>query len=189
MISLTPVQVAISQRHEDVACLLVDTGAGTMRDYPEPLKKITPLHMASALGLVATILLLVENGAKLQARDRCGQTPLHYAVKPRRWYPKTQENVEATALLLEKDAAFTIRDKDGRTPEDLSNRAIGLFRNTFYTTDVVNSDYDDGFKDLVPPMIQCSTEVKENANVAEWRIKRLLKAKRVSLVLIGWTKI
>jgi ankyrin repeat protein len=65
MISLTPLQVAISQKHEDVACLLVEQGADIMRGYPEPLGKITLLHMASALGLVATILLLVENGTKL----------------------------------------------------------------------------------------------------------------------------
>jgi flagellar biosynthesis GTPase FlhF len=132
---------------------------------------------------VATILLLVENGAKLQARDKYGQTPLHYAVKPRRWYPKRSENVEATALLLEKDVVFTIRDRGGRTPEDLSNRAIGLVRNTLYTAEVENHDYDTGFRNLVPPTIRCSKEFEEIADVAEWRIKRLLEAKRVASVV------
>ena len=183
MSSFTPLQVAISQKHEDVARLLVEKSANIMRGYPEPLGKITPLHMASALGLVATILLLVEYGAKLQARDKCGQTALHYAVKPRRWYPKTQESVEATVSLLGKGAVFTVRDRDGRTPEDLSNRAIGLVGNTCYMTEVEHPDYVNGFRNLVPPIICCSKEAEENAGAAEWRIKRLLEAKRVTSVV------
>ena len=183
MSSLTPLQVAISQKHEDVAHLLVKQGANIMRGYPEPLGKIRPLHMASALGLVATILLLVEYGAKLQARDKCGQTALHYAVKPWRWYPKTQESVQATASLLRKGAIFTVRDRDGRTPEDLSNRAIGLVGKMCYMIEVEDPDYENGFRNLVPPMICCSEDATENANAAEWKIKRLLEAKRVTSVV------
>lgn len=67
-----------------------------------------PVHIAAINGNLRAIVLLLEEGAELNARGEGGMTPLHYAVQ--------MEQVEAIKLLLEHGADHTITDDFGDTP-------------------------------------------------------------------------
>lgn len=67
-----------------------------------------PLHIAAINGNLRAIVLLLEEGADLNARGEGGMTPLHYAVQ--------MEQVEAIKLLLEQNADHTMTDDFGDTP-------------------------------------------------------------------------
>jgi ankyrin repeat protein len=51
---------------------------------------------------------LISRGARVNARDFAGMTPLHWSVEQ-----KSQATIDA---LLENGADVTITDKEGRTP-------------------------------------------------------------------------
>ena len=118
-ISLTPLQLAVGHQHELVARLLIEHGADVRKAYPLRMAKCTPLHVASANGLTGTVQLLLDNGAKVEAKDEQGQTPLHYAVKPNRFRPRERETIKTVICLLENGARYGTRDRSGRRPEDL----------------------------------------------------------------------
>jgi ankyrin repeat protein len=64
-------------------------------------KKTTPsptLHQAAKDGDLATCKLLIERGAKVDAKDRRGRTPLHYAVMFK------NSNIHLVRLLLKNGA-------------------------------------------------------------------------------------
>lgn len=68
----------------------------------------TPLHIAAINGNLRAIVLLLAEGAELNARGEGGMTPLHYAVQ--------MQQVEAIKILLEHSADYTVTDDFGDTP-------------------------------------------------------------------------
>ena len=58
-------------------------------------------------------MILINNGANINAQDFCNRTPLHYAAK--------FHNFEALQFLLYYDANPLITDSDGNTPLDLTD--------------------------------------------------------------------
>ena len=74
----------------------------------------TALHMAAAAFQRSTARLLVENGAALDARNRRGAEPLHYAADANRWSPTPQ--AETLVYLLSVGANANARDANGATP-------------------------------------------------------------------------
>ena len=184
--NLTLLQIALVHKHEDVARLLVENGAHITRAYPKPLSKFTPLHIASALGLVATVRLLVEQGAELEARDSSSQTALHYAVKPRRYHPRTQANVEIVTLLLESGGVYTTKDNNGRTAEDLINLGMSLLWNASHRKGLTTvADYP-GLEHIVPTGCHWTKGMKQEDCSAETEIKRILEAKRAVWTVEKW---
>ena len=68
----------------------------------------TPLHFAAVNNSVATVTLLIERGAAVNAKRDNGATPLHYAAIT---------NAVATAtLLIKRGAAMNVKDNNGWTP-------------------------------------------------------------------------
>ena len=59
----------------------------------------TPLHAAASRGLTSVVQLLVDHGAKLNARNRRGQTPLTYAASEPREVPYRGGLINRTAAL------------------------------------------------------------------------------------------
>jgi hypothetical protein len=74
----------------------------------------TALHMASAAFQRATVRLLVQNGSALDAKNRRGAEPLHYAADANRWNPRRQS--ETIEYLLSAGANANAKDANGATP-------------------------------------------------------------------------
>lgn len=74
----------------------------------------TALHMAAAAFQRPTARLLVRNGASLDARNRRGAEPLHYAADANWWNPAAQSDV--IAYLLSVGANPHATDANGATP-------------------------------------------------------------------------
>ena len=66
----------------------------------------TLLHHAAGFGSLATMKLLLEQGAGVNAKNRRGSTPLHWAI----------HDEAKVRLLLGRDAAVNAMQADGRTP-------------------------------------------------------------------------
>jgi Ankyrin repeats (many copies)/Ankyrin repeat len=74
----------------------------------------TALHMASAAFQRSTARLLVRKGAALDAKNRRGAEPLHYAADANRWNPSAQS--ETIRYLLSVGANANAQDANGATP-------------------------------------------------------------------------
>jgi hypothetical protein len=74
----------------------------------------TALHMAAAAFRRSTAALLVAKGAALDARNRRGAEPLHYAADANRWDPNAQS--ETISYLVSAGAPINPHDANGATP-------------------------------------------------------------------------
>ena len=83
-----------------------------------PASQQTPLMVAAREGALEAAALLLRNGARLDARDSIGRTPLHIAARP--WW---RENAALVTLLLDAGAQRSIRDNQGHTPEQCAAAA------------------------------------------------------------------
>ena len=70
--------------------------------------------MAAAAFQCATALLLVKQGAALDAKNRRGAEPLHYAADANHWNPQAQS--EVITYLLSAGADANPQDANGATP-------------------------------------------------------------------------
>lgn len=66
----------------------------------------TPLHHAAGFGSLATMKLLVDAGADVNAKNRRASTPLHWAIR----------DEAKVRLLLSHGAGLNTKQADGRTP-------------------------------------------------------------------------
>jgi ankyrin repeat protein len=102
--SSTPLTAAASAGWDETVKALIDGGAfvNAVEHYGW-----TPLHAAIVIENLATVRVLLENGAKLTA-DMEGWTPLHIAV--------LKGNKSIVELLLANGAEIDAQDASGKTP-------------------------------------------------------------------------
>ena len=74
----------------------------------------TALHMAAAAFQRSTARLLVRKGAALDAKNRRGAEPLHYAADANWWNPTAQAGT--ITYLLSAGAHVNAQDANGATP-------------------------------------------------------------------------
>lgn len=74
----------------------------------------TPLHLASTMGKVGTVKLLLESGAKVDQKNIFGATPLHLGV--------STGDVNIVKLLLEFGADVDQKNIFGATPLELASK-------------------------------------------------------------------
>lgn len=70
--------------------------------------KNTPLHYAASIGQNNIIVLLLKNGADIDAQNYQGYTPLHWAA--------SKGHTASTQILIENGANIHLKTKRGRTP-------------------------------------------------------------------------
>ncbi|KAH9061940.1 ankyrin repeat-containing domain protein [Lactarius vividus] len=80
----------------------------------------TPLHFASYNGRPKIVRLLLDCGAKVDAVDDWGETPLHDVSKGE--YDHEEVGVDVARVLLEHGANVNIKSRSGKTPLDLVSR-------------------------------------------------------------------
>ena len=104
-------KIAYNVRYSAVSGLL-DLGADA--NLVHPVTGETPLSLAAQNGYIDVILLLLKNGANVNAQDGNGNTALHYAVE--------QELESVVSWLIEQGAANGIVNKNSETAEDIAIR-------------------------------------------------------------------
>ena len=85
------------------------TGAGADLNAADN-KGMTALHYASRLGNLALVRFLLEKGARLEAKNRSGATPLHCACGSR------LPSMELLNCLIARGADLNAVDNQGHTP-------------------------------------------------------------------------
>ncbi|XP_014232801.1 protein phosphatase 1 regulatory inhibitor subunit 16B-like [Trichogramma pretiosum] len=109
-----PLHVALRNRSEEMTEVLLRAGADP--SLPDPRDGMTPLHAVCDSDFCCSDLAVILYEAGLErkrpidvnARDRLGRTPLHYALK--------QECEKDVALLLRHGADPNCADDEGATP-------------------------------------------------------------------------
>ena len=105
---------AVAKEMEEIAVFLVSKGANPNATVMEPTSGNAPvvrtaLGVASSVGSVSLVNALVEKGAKVNAVDEQGETPLHVAA--------SEGKANAVKVLLDKGAKIEAKDRDsGWTP-------------------------------------------------------------------------
>ena len=100
--NLEPAAVFLVENQCDINCTRQPLGSSE-----EDL--MTPLHMCAAWNLEETVLCLAKKGAKVNAKDVDGKTPLHHAIEA--GHPGVIDT-----LLQQSSLDISIRDKSGTTP-------------------------------------------------------------------------
>lgn len=77
------------------------------------LLAMTPLHIATSLGLKETVDLLISNGADVNQQDDQGLTALHWACSGKESKP---EHFDVVKILLTNGAFANAKDMTGGTP-------------------------------------------------------------------------
>ena len=113
-----PTQFSLNEavRLNDIVLVkaLIDGGADVNAEDEDKLGE-TPLHDAVIRGYGEISILLIEQGADVNARDVRGLSPVHAAA----W----RGNLDMVALLITIGADINARDQDGVTPLHAAARA------------------------------------------------------------------
>ncbi|KFY41652.1 hypothetical protein V495_04850 [Pseudogymnoascus sp. VKM F-4514 (FW-929)] len=105
---ITPLFLAAENETSDISKLLLDHGA-RVRARPGETNFRNPLLQAISMGVPATVELLINHGAEVNAQDNRGSSCLHYAVRG------GTIDIEIMEVLLSHGALVDMQDKSGRT--------------------------------------------------------------------------
>jgi ankyrin repeat protein len=140
---LTPLDLAVRGGYDEIVQLLLDKGADVNLKANDAYKKAlqnrgglrrparpsqttgadTSLHFAVEFGNAAIVQQLLDKGAHLEVKTKCGYTPLHRAVCEQIEPGATRTTLQQLAvvqLLLDKGADIHARAR-GKTPEELAS--------------------------------------------------------------------
>ena len=99
------------QNFHGIAQLLMERGVDV--NATDSFHKLTPLHLVSQ---ELTAQLLLDHGAKIDAKDDRGQTPLHLVSRATQLVHDEPYSADVAQLLLELGADVNVRDENQETP-------------------------------------------------------------------------
>jgi ankyrin repeat protein len=99
---------ALKNEHEDIARLLVDSGADVAASAPNWPVGMTALHCAARDGYEFLAAELLSKGAAVDAKTDTGETPLHMAVE--------NGHIKIASQLLDHGANIEAQDNVGKVP-------------------------------------------------------------------------
>ncbi len=102
---VSPLEVAIVNRHAKIAKKLLQQGAKTKTHRKD---KVTLLHFACHKGMFDVVKLLLKKGASLKAKEGYGRTALHYAA--------ASYNPPLVRFLIRKGLKVSVKDRFKRLP-------------------------------------------------------------------------
>jgi len=110
-----PLQVAVMYGRTEACELLVESGESV--NEQDIAGRMAPLHVAAAkTNLPKEVwMVLLDNGADVNIKDRYGRTPLHLIARA--------GDPRLAMLLIEKGAKRDTRDKQGQTPLDIAKQS------------------------------------------------------------------
>ncbi len=76
----------------------------------------TLLHVATKIGSLGGVEILLDFGADINIKDKVGETPLHLAAR--------NNDKEIFQLLLEGGGDLSVKNNSQRTPEHLAGKEI-----------------------------------------------------------------
>lgn len=129
-VGMTPLELAVIERDEGIAELLLAHGADVNVTRALPRQE-TPLHYAAGDGDLGIVKLLLAHGANVNARDDEGETPLHLAA--------ANGEVEIIELLLAHGAEVNATDNSNRTPLYRASHVTGNQALDFWLSGKLNS--------------------------------------------------
>ena len=109
--------MAIMRNEQEEAKELLSQGADVNFRIPPQSRSL--LHLATVNGNDQAIMLLLEHGAVIDARDKNGWTPLHIATGA--GFPRRKRNPDTIRLLLNCGANVNVSDNYGLTPLHLAS--------------------------------------------------------------------
>ena len=99
---------ALFNRQVEIAKLLSNYGCKVSSENIIPSD--SPLHLAVASSDTEVVEMILDKGARINAVDKLGETPLHCAIK------NSDKNVEITKLMLKHGSNVKVRTIYGRSP-------------------------------------------------------------------------
>ena len=110
-----PLQVAVMYGHTDVCELLIKRGEDV--NEQDRAARMAPLHVAAGKrNLPQSVwIVLLDNGANVNIKDRYGRTPLHLIARA--------GDPEIAKLLIDRGARANVRDQQGQTPLDIASHS------------------------------------------------------------------
>jgi ankyrin repeat protein len=109
----SPLHLALSRRKLEIIDKLIEKGVDT--EVKERWSQQTALHVACQSGLESEVAKLVKAGAKVNAKDQSGRTPLHLAVL------NSYSSAAMVRSLLAGGADPLAEDNQRYTPYDMAH--------------------------------------------------------------------
>ena len=140
----TALHIAANQ-HFDALRILINSGRADVNAYSD--HNVTPLMIACQWGCVKAVNCLLQNGAKVNLQcSPCGQTALHYALRPYKYgLDNSSLRDEIISSLIKNGADVNLRGSDHHsyTPLMLACMASYLKTVTFLIDQGANVDLQD----------------------------------------------
>ncbi|KAL5318159.1 hypothetical protein ACEPPN_013218 [Leptodophora sp. 'Broadleaf-Isolate-01'] len=105
---LLPLHIAALHNRVEVILLLHDTGRLGDVNAPGLIDQVTPLHLAAVVCNIASMSILIQYGADVNAKAIVGNTPLHFAAE--------RGAISSARHLVDNGALANLENEDGMMP-------------------------------------------------------------------------
>jgi Ankyrin repeats (3 copies) len=165
-------RMAVLNDKKEELCTLINLGVNVNAQCPQ--EHNTALHIAAQKGHVEIGTTLInQSTASINSRNKNGYTPLHCAIFSLKTHKNNEQLIQFIELLLNNGALITIKDKDGKRPDnaiavetaETPPNEMDIQQHKALIKQYIDNDDDNRFKDLIP-MVQSTKEQRALVNKA-----------------------